>query len=235
MKAIEAIQLSKRFGRLEAVNKVSFVAERGEILGLLGANGAGKTTLIKMLCAMLEPSGGEGWVNGCNIRSQAKAIRHQIGYMSQAVSLLETLTVKENVVFYGRIQGMTRDEIERRWEGLSELYHLGRHRDKLALELPSGVRQVLAFAIAIFHQPGILFLDEPTSGLDPMSRMEIWKQIYHLAYQGTTVVISTHYLDESYYCDRLLLMEDGKIKRDGSPESFDALTGGKGLQQLFFM
>ncbi len=235
MKAIETTYLSKCYGRLEAVNKVSFVVEQGEILGLLGANGAGKTTLIKMLCAMLEPSGGEGWVSGYNIRSQAKAIRHQIGYMSQAVSLLETLTVKENVVFYGSIHGMGRDRIENRWEELSELYHLGRYRDKLALELPSGVRQVLAFAIAIFHQPGVLFLDEPTSGLDPMSRMEIWKQIYRLAYHGTTVVISTHYLDESYYCDRLLMMENGKIKRDGSPESFDALTEGKGLQQLFFM
>jgi ABC-2 type transport system ATP-binding protein len=235
MKAIETTKLSKRFGKLDAVQQVSFFIDKGEILGLLGANGAGKTTLIRMLCGMLAPSGGEGWVNGYNIHSQAKAIRYQIGYMSQSVSLLETLTVKENVVFYGRIHGMEHNRIENRWEELSDLYHLGRYRDKQALALPSGVRQVLAFAVAIFHQPGILFLDEPTSGLDPMSRMEIWKQIYRLAYHGTTVVISTHYLDESYYCDRLLLMEEGRIKRDGSPESFDALTGGKGLQHLFFM
>ncbi|MFP4468382.1 MAG: ABC transporter ATP-binding protein [Bacteroidales bacterium] len=234
MNVISADKLSKRYGSLKAVDSVGLSVKKGEIVGLLGANGAGKTTLIKMLCGMLRPDGGDGQVAGFSISSEGSSIRHHIGYMSQGVSLLENMSIPENIGFYGRVYGMDPCQINARWKELREILQLGDHRHKLAEELPSGVRQMLAFAIAVFHSPKILFLDEPTSGLDPMSRFEIWQQIYRTAYQGTTIMMSTHYLDEVWYCDRLILMENGRIRVEGSPEYFEKITGGKGLKELFF-
>lgn len=234
MNVISADKLSKRYGSLKAVDSVELSVKKGEIVGLLGANGAGKTTLIKMLCGMLRPDGGDGQVAGFSISSEGSSIRHHIGYMSQSVSLLENMSIAENIGFYGRVYGMDQRQINGRWKELQDILQIGDHRHKLAAELPSGVRQLLAFAIAVFHSPSILFLDEPTSGLDPLSRFEIWQQIYRTAYQGTTIMMSTHYLDEAWYCDRLILMENGRIKAEGSPEYFEGITGGKGLKELFF-
>lgn len=235
MEIITTHELGKSFGSLKAVDRVSMFVEEGEILGILGANGAGKTTLIKMLCGTLKPNEGSGQVAGFDIAAESSSIRHQIGYMSQSVSLLENMTVTENIEFYGSIYRMNRKQLTTRWNELQGMVNLGSHRHKLASELPSGLRQMLAFVISVLHSPRLLFLDEPTSGLDPLSRTDIWQQIYRTAYQGTTVVMSTHYLDEAWYCDRLILMENGRIKAQGSPEYLDSLAGGKGLVQLFFM
>lgn len=235
MTIINTHKLGKRFGSLKAVDQVNIMVEEGEILGILGANGAGKTTLIKMLCGTLKPDVGGGTVAGFDMGRERNEIRHHIGYMSQSVSLLENMTVTENIAFYGNIYKMNRNQVAARWNELQEMVNLANHKNKLASELPSGLRQMLAFVISVLHSPRLLFLDEPTSGLDPLSRTEIWQQIYRIAYQGATVVMSTHYLDEAWYCDRLILMESGRIKAQGSPEHLDSLTGGKGLTHLFFV
>ncbi len=235
MNVIYTDRLSKHFGSLKAVDQVSISVRQGEIMGLLGANGAGKTTLIKMLCGMLPPTEGTGAVAGYDIVGQATSIRHRIGYMNQSVSLLENLRVSENIEFYGKIYGMNKREIAARWEELEDLFKMGAHRHKLASELSSGWRQMLAFVIAVFHNPKTLFLDEPTSGLDPLSRFEMWEQIYRTAYQGTTIIMSTHYLSEAWYCDRLIMMENGRVTAEGSPEHLNEISGKQGLGQLFLM
>ncbi len=235
MNIISTHKIGKRFGSLKAVDQIDMHVEEGEILGILGANGAGKTTLIKMLCGTLKPDDGDGMVAGFDMGRERGSIRHHIGYMSQSVSLLENMTVTENIGFYGNIYKMNRKQVATRWNELQNMVNLGFHKNKMASELPSGLRQMLAFVISVFHSPRLLFLDEPTSGLDPLSRTEMWQQIYRIAYQGTTVVMSTHYLDEAWYCNRLILMETGRIKAQGSPDHLNSLTDGKGLTQLFFM
>jgi ABC-2 type transport system ATP-binding protein len=215
--SVEVTDLTKQFGDFLAVDRISFQVQDGEIFGFLGANGAGKTTTIKMLCGLLLPTSGQGRVEGLDIYTQTEAIKQIIGYMSQKFSLYDDLTVRENLRFYGGIYGMNSTRLTQACQTLSEEMGLGPHLNKLTRAIPTGWKQRLALSCAILHQPKILFLDEPTGGVDPISRREFWEIIYRLAEQGTTVFVTTHYMDEAEYCNRLSIMHDGRIVAIGSP------------------
>lgn len=204
--------LTKYYGKFAAVNNVSFCAYRGEILGILGENGAGKTTLIKMLSGVIIPNEGSATVCGYNIIDECYKVRESIGYMSQTVSLLENMTVKENLFFYGAIYKMERREVERKYAEFKNKFAFDKFENKLTAELTNGWRRLLAFAIAVLNSPSVLFLDEPSGGLDALSRIELWEHIYNISYLGTTVIISSHYMNEIVLCDRQLVMKDGQIE-----------------------
>ncbi|MBT8401079.1 MAG: ABC transporter ATP-binding protein [Rhodothermia bacterium] len=228
MKIIEAQRLTRKFGDFVAVDAISFNVEAGEILGFLGANGAGKTTAIKMLTGLLSPTSGDATVAGFDVYSQPEKIKKSIGYMSQRFSLYEDLTVAENIRFYGGIYGLSARQISTRRDDLLERLDLGHARDDRIRSLPLGWRQKLAFSVALLHEPRIVFLDEPTGGVDPITRRQFWDMIYETAARGITVFVTTHYMDEAEYCDRISIMVDGRIEAIGQPadlkKSFDVAS-----------
>jgi ABC-2 type transport system ATP-binding protein len=216
-KVIIAENLTKRFGSFTAVDHISFEVGKGEIFGFLGANGAGKTTAMKMLCGLSYPTEGRGIVAGYDIRRQAEKVKRSIGYMSQKFALYDDLTVEENLKLFGGIYGMSRGDIrERTTQILGELGFLDERKTMVA-SLPLGWKQKLAFSLAIFHNPRIVFLDEPTGGVDPITRRQFWELIYKAADSGITVFVTTHYMDEAEYCDRVSIMVDGKIRALATP------------------
>ncbi len=218
-KAVVVQNLEKRFGSFIAVNGVSFEVERGEIFGFLGPNGAGKSTTIRMLCGLLAPSGGRGTVAGFDVRREAEQIKAHIGYMSQKFSLYEDLTVEENIDFYSGIYRVPASRKRHRKEWVIEMAGLREHRHSRTAALSGGWKQRLALGCAILHEPPLLFLDEPTSGVDPMSRRRFWDLIYDLAGKGVTVFVTTHYMDEAEYCDRLGLIYRGELIAAGTPDA----------------
>lgn len=216
--AVVVHELERRFGRFVAVNKVSFAVNQGEIYGFLGPNGAGKSTTIRMLTGILAPSGGSGTVAGFDIRRETEKIKTQIGYMSQKFSLYDDLTVEENIDFYSGIYRIPAAKKSARKQWALQMAGLTEHRHSLAAVLSGGWKQRLALGCAVLHEPPILFLDEPTSGVDPASRRQFWNLIYELAGQGVTIFVTTHYMDEAEYCDRIGLIYRGELIAEGTPE-----------------
>lgn len=215
---IEVEHLVKAFGSFHAVDDISFTVKKGEIFGFLGANGAGKTTAMHMLTGLNQPTSGTGRVVGFDIRTQYEQIKQHIGYMSQKFSLYEDLTVAENIRLFAGIYGMQDDDIRCKTDDLLQRLKFSEHRNSLVSDLPLGWKQKLAFSVSIFHNPGIVFLDEPTGGVDPATRRQFWELIYDAAERGITVFVTTHYMDEAEYCDRISIMVDGKIKALGTPD-----------------
>ena len=231
--AIDARALTRRFGDFTAVDAVTFHVEPGEVFGFLGANGAGKTTAIRMLIGVLAPTSGSATVAGFDIRTQAEQVRRRIGYMSQKFSLYEDLTVRENITLYGGIYGVSsRDIVARTGDILTRLglEHAG---DELVRAIPLGWKQQLAFSVALLHRPGIVFLDEPTGGVDPITRRRFWELIYEAGAAGTSVLVTTHYLDEAEYCRRISIMVDGAIAALGTPSEVRRAAGAKTLDEVF--
>jgi ABC-2 type transport system ATP-binding protein len=223
-KVITADQLTKRFGDFTAVDAISFDVMKGEIFGFLGANGAGKTTAMRMLSGLSMPTSGKATVAGFDVYKENEKIKQNIGYMSQKFSLYEDLTVKENIRFYAGIYGKSTAFIKEKTARILEQLRLEKEGDKLVGSLPLGWKQKLAFSVAIFHEPRIVFLDEPTGGVDPVTRREFWNMIYAAAESGITVFVTTHYMDEAEYCNRVSIMVDGRI---------DALDTPQGLKKTF--
>ena len=217
-KVIEVEHLVKTFGSFHAVDDISFTVKKGEIFGFLGANGAGKTTAMHMLTGLNQPTNGTGRVVGFDIRTEYEQIKRHIGYMSQKFSLYDDLTIAENISLFAGIYGMKDDEIHRKTDALLERLNFSEHRNTLVASLPLGWKQKLAFSVSIFHNPGVVFLDEPTGGVDPATRRQFWELIYDAAERGITVFVTTHYMDEAEYCDRISIMVDGKIKALGTPD-----------------
>ncbi len=216
--SIEVSHLVKAFGSFHAVDDISFFVKRGEIFGFLGANGAGKTTAMHILTGLSQPTSGSGRVAGCDIVTEYEQIKKHIGYMSQKFSLYEDLTVRENIRLFAGIYGMKDKDIKRKTEELLQRLDFADHGDDIVASLPLGWKQKLAFSVSIFHNPEIVFLDEPTGGVDPATRRQFWQLIYEAADRGITVFVTTHYMDEAEYCDRISIMVDGKIKALGTPE-----------------
>ena len=215
---IKATKLTKKFGDFTAVDAISFEVKKGEIFGFLGANGAGKTTAMKMLIGISIPTSGKAQVAGFNVFTNPESIKKNIGYMSQKFSLYDDLTVKENINFFGGIYGLSRKEIEVKRCQLVEELGLKEIVNELVGSLPLGWKQKLAFSVALLHEPKIIFLDEPTGGVDPITRRQFWEMIYKTADSGTTVFVTTHYMDEAEYCDRVSIMVDGKIEALDTPK-----------------
>jgi drug efflux transport system ATP-binding protein len=231
--AIDARQLTRRFGKFTAVDAITFHVEPGEVFGFLGANGAGKTTAMRMLIGLLVPTSGSATVAGFDIATQAEQVRRRIGYMSQRFSLYEDLTVQENITLYGGIYGVSdRDIATRTGEILARigLEHAG---DELVREIPLGWKQQLAFCVALLHRPAVVFLDEPTGGVDPITRRRFWELIYETASEGTSVLVTTHYLDEAEYCNRISIMVDGAVAAMGTPASVRTSLGAATLDDVF--
>ncbi len=216
---IEAEGLTKCFGAFVAVDHLSFQVKRGEIFGFLGANGAGKTTAMRMLCGLSRPTSGKGTVAGFDIYRQAEEVKKHIGYMSQKFSLYEDLKVWENLRLFGGIYGLKDREIAAKTTQMLQELNLEGERDALVRSLPLGWKQKLAFSVSIFHKPQVVFLDEPTGGVDPITRRQFWEMIYRAADQGITIFVTTHYMDEAEYCDRVSIMVDGRIKALDSPKN----------------
>ena len=214
---IEVEHLVKAFGDFRAVDDISFTVKKGEIFGFLGANGAGKTTAMHMLTGLNQPTSGTGRVCGYDIRTEYEQIKRHIGYMSQRFSLYEDLTVAENIRLFAGIYGMKKEDIKRKTDEVLRQLKFEEHKDDLVGSLPLGWKQKLAFSVSIFHEPGVVFLDEPTGGVDPATRRQFWELIYDAARRGITVFVTTHYMDEAEYCDRISIMVDGKIKAMGTP------------------
>lgn len=225
--------LTKRFGNFTAVDRISFEVYRGEIFGFLGANGAGKTTAMRMLCGLSFPTEGTGTVAGFDVMKQGEQIKRHIGYMSQRFSLYEELTVRENMELFGGIYGMSRQEIDARARELLAKINFADHADDLVSSLPLGWRQKLAFMVATMHRPDIVFLDEPTGGVDPITRRQFWDMIRAAAAEGTTMFVTTHYMDEAEYCNRITIMVDGKIKALAPPAEMMTQLGAKNMNEVF--
>lgn len=232
-KAITADKLTKRFGDFTAVDAISFTVDKGEIFGFLGANGAGKTTAMRMLCGLSLPSGGTATVAGFDVFKQNELIKKNIGYMSQKFSLYEDLTVKENMQFYGGIYGKSNAFIKEKTAYILHELHMEKERDKKVGALPLGWKQKLAFSVAIFHEPAIVFLDEPTGGVDPVTRREFWNMIYKAAANGITVFVTTHYMDEAEYCNRVSIMVDGRIEALDTPAMLKKKYEAKSMDEVF--
>lgn len=233
-KVIETEELTKKFGSFIAVNQITFSVEKGEIFGFLGANGAGKTTAMKMLCGLSKPTSGKAKVGGFDVYSQPESIKQNIGYMSQKFSLYEDMNIMENITFYGGIYGLPANEIKMRGEALIEKLGLKSETKKLVASLPLGWKQKLAFSVAIFHEPKIVFLDEPTGGVDPVTRRQFWNLIYDAAQRGITVFLTTHYMDEAEYCDRISIMVDGRIDAIGTPRQLREEFKATNMDEVFF-
>jgi len=231
--AVETDELTRRFGRFTAVDRVTLTVRRGEVFGFLGANGAGKTTVIRMLCGLLAPTSGRGTVAGMDIYREAERIKRRIGYMSQKFSLYPDLTGLENLRFYGAAFGLDRAAVLARIDELSQLLKLEALLGRLAASLPIGWRQRLALAAALLHRPQILFLDEPTGGVDPAYRRRFWDTLYQLADEGVTVFVTTHYMDEAEYCHRLSIMHRGRIVEQGQPRQLIEKHRVSHLDELF--
>lgn len=234
MKVISVENLTKRFGSFTAVDNISFEVEKGEIFGFLGANGAGKTTAIRMLCGLSHPTEGHGTVAGFDIRKEADQVKSSIGYMSQKFALYDDLKVWENLRLYGGIYGIPKREIGSRID--AALYQLGIQHEKntLVKSLPLGWKQKLAFSTAIFHEPKIVFLDEPTGGVDPVARRQFWELIYEASDRGITVFVTTHYMDEAEYCNRVSIMVDGRIEALDSPKNLKQQFQADNMDQIFY-
>ncbi len=217
-KAIVVENLYKIFGDFKAVNDVSFTVGKGEIFGFLGSNGAGKSTTIRMLCGILEPTNGTGIVAGYNIATQARTVRQNIGYMGQKFSLYEELTVIENIKFFAKLYNVPKDVFNERISETIELVKLQGYEHKKTISLSAGIKQRLSLACAILHRPSVLFLDEPTAGVDPISRRNFWDLIYSFSANGVTIFVTTHYMDEAEYCDRIAMISAGKLQQIGTPE-----------------
>ena len=227
--------LVKKFGDFIANDHLTFEVRKGEIFGFLGANGAGKTTAIRILCGLSYPTSGLLRVAGFDVYSQREKIKKNIGYMSQKFSLYDDLTVFENIRFYGGIYGLTKKEIISRADLLIGNLNLGEARNKLIREIPLGWKQKLAFSVAILHNPKIVFLDEPTGGVDPITRRQFWNLIYAAAREGITVFVTTHYMDEAEYCDRVSIMVDGRIAALGTPEELKEKYRSANMNEVFLM
>lgn len=231
---IKVDQLSKHFGEFIAVNEISFEVNKGEIFGFLGANGAGKTTAMRMLCGLSQPTSGAATVAGYDVYKQREQIKKNIGYMSQKFSLYEDLTVFENIQFFGGIYGLSNQEIKSKSGALIETLGLKKESNQLVASLPLGWKQKLAFSVAVLHQPKIVFLDEPTGGVDPLTRRQFWDLIYNAADQGITIFVTTHYMDEAEYCNRLSIMVDGKIEALDTPSNLKKEFGLPSMDDVFY-
>ncbi|MBP2681284.1 MAG: transporter-related protein [Candidatus Krumholzibacteriota bacterium] len=231
--AVAIQDLTKDFGAFRAVDRVTLDVEKGEIFGFLGANGAGKTTTIRMLCGLLLPTSGSGKVNGFDIYKENESIKRSIGYMSQKFSLYPDLTGRENLVFYGSVYRLGRGDLKDRIAELESHLELGGFIDRLTGSLPAGWRQRIALAAALIHRPGILFLDEPTAGVDPVFRRRFWDLLYGLADAGTTLFVTTHYMDEAEFCRRISIMHNGRIVELGEPQTLIRKYGQRDLQETF--
>jgi ABC-2 type transport system ATP-binding protein len=231
--AVRAEALTRRFGDFTAVDALSLEVRRGEIFGFLGANGAGKTTAIRMFCGLLRPTSGEAWVDGLPLSTGAERIKRRIGYMSQRFSLYDDLDVEENLEFYGGIYGLAPREIRERGGELLASLGLEQQRHRRTGSIPLGFKQRLALGSAVLHRPRIAFLDEPTGGVDPVARRRFWDLIYDLADGGTTIFVTTHYMDEAEYCGRVSIMADGKVLVIGTPEELKERTGADTMQGVF--
>src|SRR5215467_2828569 len=231
--AITANNLTKRFGDFTAVDSISFEVHKGEIFGFLGANGAGKTTAMRMLCGLSLPTSGKATVAGYDVYKENEKIKRNIGYMSQKFSLYEDLTVKENIRFYAGIYGKSDKFIKEKTEVILKQLHMVSETDKLVKALPLGWRQKLAFSVAIFHEPQIVFLDEPTGGVDPVTRREFWNMIYEAAASGITVFVTTHYMDEAEYCNRVSIMVDGRIDALDTPQQLKKTFNASSMDEVF--
>ena len=230
---IEVRDLTRRFGNFTAVDSISFDVGQGEVFGFLGANGAGKTTAIKMLIGLLAPTSGRAMVAGHDVLTDSEKVRSRIGYMSQRFSLYEDLTVNENISLYGGIYGLSDREIRDRSHALLDTLGLEAHGNARVAALPLGWKQKLAFSVALLHNPDVVFLDEPTGGVDPITRRQFWEMIYSAAAKKTTVFVTTHYLDEAEYCDRISIMVDGKIAALGTPLEVREKFGAATLDEVF--
>ena len=230
---IVAQDLRKSFGDFHAVDGISFEVKRGEIFGFLGANGAGKTTAMRMLTGLSKPTSGEGRVAGYDITREAEQVKKHIGYMSQRFSLYEDLRVWENLRLYGGIYGMSQRLIRERTDQLLTSLSFEARRDTLVRDLPLGWRQKLAFSVAVFHEPEVVFLDEPTGGVDPVTRRQFWELIYAASQRGITVFVTTHYMDEAEYCDRVSIMVDGRIDALDSPRALRETYGVSSMEEVF--
>jgi ABC-2 type transport system ATP-binding protein len=227
--------LVKKFGHFVANDHLSFEVRKGEIFGFLGANGAGKTTAIRILCGLSFPTSGELKVAGYDIYTEREKIKKNIGYMSQKFSLYDDLTVFENIRFYGGIYGLSKGEIQTRASMLMKKLNLTEARDKLIREIPLGWKQKLAFSVAIIHDPKIVFLDEPTGGVDPITRRQFWTLIYEAARDGITVFVTTHYMDEAEYCDRVTIMVDGRIAALDTPSALKQKYKAVNMNEVFLI
>lgn len=232
---IKTEKLTKKFGDFIAANEITFEVYKGEIFGFLGANGAGKTTAMKMLIGISKPSYGNAQIAGFDVYKQTEKIKKSIGYMSQKFSLYEDLTVKENIQLFGGIYGLSDEQIETKSSGLIKKLNLLNEADKLVASLPLGWKQKLAFSIAILHEPKIVFLDEPTGGVDPITRRQFWDMIYEASHNGITVFVTTHYMDEAEYCDRVSIMVDGVIKALDSPKNLKEQYRAESMDEVFLM
>ena len=230
---IEADGLTKQFGDFVATNHITFKVHEGEIFGFLGANGAGKTTAMRMLCGLSKPSDGHATVAGYDVYKEAEQVKRNIGYMSQKFSLYDDLTVAENLTLFGGIYGMSRKQIKEKITQLLGELGFESERNTMVKSLPLGWKQKLAFSLAIFHDPKIVFLDEPTGGVDPVTRRQFWELIYKAADRGITVFVTTHYMDEAEYCDRVSIMVDGCIKALDSPKELKLQFGVDSMYEVF--
>jgi len=230
---ITADRLTKKFGDFIATNEISFEVNKGEIFGFLGANGAGKTTAMRMFCGLLLPSSGSATVAGFDVYKQTERIKQNIGYMSQKFSLYEDLTVKENIRFYAGIYGISRSSIKEKTETLLKQLNLSSEANVLVKSLPLGWKQKLAFSVAIFHEPKVVFLDEPTGGVDPITRREFWNLIYQASERGITIFVTTHYMDEAEYCNRVSIMVDGKIEALDTPRNLKKIFNAQSMDEVF--
>jgi ABC-2 type transport system ATP-binding protein len=232
---IKTDKLTKKFGDFIAANEITFEVFKGEIFGFLGANGAGKTTAMKMLIGISKPSNGNATIAGFDVYKETEKIKKSIGYMSQKFSLYEDLTINENIQLFGGIYGLSDDEIEKRRSELIAKLNLQNEADKLVASLPLGWKQKLAFSIAIFHTPKIVFLDEPTGGVDPITRRQFWDMIYEASHNGITVFVTTHYMDEAEYCNRVSIMVDGVIRALDSPSGLKKQFIAHSMDEVFIM
>ncbi|GLR15746.1 ABC transporter ATP-binding protein [Portibacter lacus] len=232
--AIITDQLTKSFGSFTAVDHISFEVKRGEIFGFLGANGAGKTTAMRMLCGLSKPTSGSATIAGFDIYKDTEKIKTKIGYMSQKFSLYEDLTVKENIRFFGGIYGLSNKALKLQTNKLIDTLGLESQSGKLVASLPLGWKQKLAFSVAVIHEPSIVFLDEPTGGVDPITRRQFWDLIYEAAQRGITIFVTTHYMDEAEYCDRVSMMVDGKIAALDSPEKLKLKYNVESMDDVFY-
>ncbi|MEO1260216.1 MAG: ABC transporter ATP-binding protein [Bacteroidota bacterium] len=230
---ISATNLTKKFGTFTAVDAISFEVKKGEIFGFLGANGAGKTTAIRMLNGLSRPSGGQATVAGFDVYNQAEKIKENIGYMSQKFSLYEDLSVRQNIRFYGGIYGLSRQQIKAKTNSILSELALETLADQVVGALPLGWKQRLAFAVANVHDPAIVFLDEPTGGVDPATRRQFWEMIYAAAAEGRTIFVTTHYMDEAEYCDRISIMVAGRIEAIGTPGKLKEQFAAASMDEVF--
>ncbi len=232
-KIIEVKNLTKKFGDFTAVKEISFDIYKGEIFGFLGANGAGKTTAMKMLIGISTPTFGSAFVNNLDVISQTEQVKRSIGYMSQKFSMYDDLTIKENITFFGGIYGLSREQIKEKTKVLVEELNLQDVVNELVGSLPLGWKQKLAFSVALLHEPKIVFLDEPTGGVDPITRRQFWELIYAEAHKGTTIFVTTHYMDEAEYCDRVSIMVDGRIEALDTPKNLKKQFNVESMNEVF--